>query len=728
MPQSARRLAFVLAGLMILNVVLVLPVQAQAIRVLVDGEAVVFDQPPIVIGGRVLVPLRGIFERLGAFVQWDAASNTVIATRGDTQVRLTIGARQAFVNQRVVFLDVPALIVQGRTLVPLRFVSEAMGARVDWDYASRVVFITSLPLAQPAPPPPLPRPTSPPPPPPPPAPPSPPFVAVVEGIVFRVDLQVFPQRILVQRDTLIYTFLVTPDTAITRVDVTTNRSGPITLDQVRVGDLVRVTADTAGRAILIRVSIREVAGRIDAVTSRVIILDDGQTFVLGSEVRILIDGREGAREQLQRGMEVTVQLNPQTNEVVEVSARGLHVQPPPSPSPAVRITSLTHDAQRPLRAGERLTVSLRGTPGGLATFEIFGAASGVSMVEVSPGVYQGTYVVRSGDDVTEAAIFGRLRVGQVEAPLVQAGTPVTLDTLPPVITQRFPQPNSTVSNDRPNILITFADRGGAGTNTAAIRLFVNEQEVTARASVTEGAVAYSPSAPLLGQVSVRLLLVDRAGNAAEDRFGFTVIVAQTALIRGVTINPTTPLRPGDVLTVTMVGEPGGQAAFTITGLVTDVPMAESSSQSGVYIGLYRIRSGDVAQNARVTVRLAARGLTQQAEATTRVTILAQSEVPPPTVTSPAPGARVQAPIVIRGRAVPGYRVVVRVDYRGMFLVFVLQGTLGQFNTTADAAGNWTVTVDRPAPVSEAELTISATTFDPLGRESAPTVVKVVQNQ
>ena len=719
MLKGTRRPALALAVLLVLAVVPVLPVQAQTIRLVVDGEPLFFDQPPVVIGGRVLVPLRGVFERLGAFVQWDPASNTVIAARGDTQVRLTIGSRQAFVNQRVVFLDVPALIVQGRTLVPLRFVSEAMGARVDWDAATRTVFITSSPLAQPPPPPPLPRPTSPPP------PPSPPSVAVVEGIVFRVDLQVFPQRILVQRDTRIYTFIVTPDTAITRVDVTTNRGGAISFDQVRAGDLVRVTADTAGRAILIRVSVREVTGRIDAVTSRVIILEDGQTFGLGSEVRVLIDGRETAREQLQRGMEVTLQLNPQTNEVVEVSARGLRVQP--LPSLVVRITSLIHDAQRPLRAGERLTVTLRGTPGGAATFEIFGAVSSVSMPELSPGVYQGTYVVRSGDNITDAAVFGRLRAGQVEAPLVQAGTPVTLDTLPPVVTQRFPQPGSTVSNDRPNILVTFTDRGGAGMNAAAIRLFVNEQDVTARASVTEGAAAYSPPAPLSGQVNVRLSMVDRAGNVSEDRFAFTVVIAQASLIRAVTINPTTPLGPGDVLTVTMVGEPGGQAAFTIAGVVTDAPMAESPGQPGVYMGSYRIRSGDSAQNARVIVRLSVRGLTQQAEGTARLTIIAQAEVPPPTITSPAQGARVRAPIVIRGRAVPGYQVVVRVDYRGTYLVFILQGTLGQFSTTADGAGNWTVTIERPAPVAGAELTISATTVDPLGRQSQAAVVQVVQN-
>src|SRR4030065_988725 len=102
-------------------------------------------------------------------------------------------------------------------------------------------------------------------------------------------------------------------------------------------------------------------------------------------------------------------------------------------------------------------------------------------------------------------------------------------------------------------------------------------------------------------------MVDRAGKVSEDRSAFTVVIAQASLIRAVTINPTTPLGPGDVLTVTMVGEPGGQAAFTIAGVVTDAPMAESPGQPGVYMGSYRIRSGDNPQNARVAGGLGGRG-------------------------------------------------------------------------------------------------------------------------
>ena len=91
-----------------------------AIQVYVDGQAVNFDVPPTVIQGRVLVPLRGIFERLGATVDYDARTQHIVAVRGPQTVELTIGSRQARVNETAKLLDVSAFTIAGRTLVPLR--------------------------------------------------------------------------------------------------------------------------------------------------------------------------------------------------------------------------------------------------------------------------------------------------------------------------------------------------------------------------------------------------------------------------------------------------------------------------------------------------------------------------------------------------------------------------------------------------------------------------------
>jgi len=113
------------------------------IRVLLDGVELSFDVPPQTVGGRTLVPLRTIFEALGAEIEWDSASRTVTASDGKIEVILTIGSTTPTVNGRVVTIDQPGIVVSGRTLVPLRFVAESFGVDVNWDSASRTVSITS---------------------------------------------------------------------------------------------------------------------------------------------------------------------------------------------------------------------------------------------------------------------------------------------------------------------------------------------------------------------------------------------------------------------------------------------------------------------------------------------------------------------------------------------------------------------------------------------------------
>lgn len=714
----ATRFLVALGLSLVLTAVPAAPARAQAVRVLVDGQMVPFDQPPMMVGGRVLVPLRGVFEYLGATVQWDPANNLVSAQRGDTQVQLIVGSRQAVVNGRAVLLDVPAMIARGRTLVPLRFVSEAMGARVDWDAAASVVYISSGAVAQP---PPQPAPPA--------QPPAPVERSTFEGRVLRVDAAA--SRLLVERDGVIHTFVITPNTAITRIDVGTGQGGAIGLDQVRQGDFVRISADASGRAMRIRVEVRGVAGKIDAVTSRSIALADGKVYTFADGVRVTMNGREAAREQLRPGMDVTLTLDPQSGQVLIVDATVAQTQPaepvpPPPARPGARITSFVHTATAPLRAGASLTVTLRGTPGGVATFDIFGVASGVPMREVSPGVYQGTYAVRTQDSVAEAVVIGRLRVNGQDAPLVQAGTPITIDSLPPRIVQRFPQGGATVNNLRPNILIVFEDQGASGINPARTRLIVNGRDVTAQTSITETAMAYNPPEALSGRVQVRVTLADKAGNVIEDEYAFTTAMSQASLIRSVTVNPTTPLRPRDVLTVTMVGEPGGQASFTIEGVEENIAMAEASDRPGTYIGTHTVRrrERDVIQNARIVVRLTKNGTTSQAEASARLTFVGD-QVARPVITSPAAGARVGSPIVVRGTAPPGSRVEVQVDYQGSVLVFNLRGTYGQATTTADASGNWSVTFSEAIRIPNAELTITAVAIDQAGRRSEPATMKAI---
>jgi len=114
------------------------------ISVILDGNRLGFDVPPVIIEGRTMVPMRTIFEALGATISWNADTRTIIAKTLDTIITLTIDNTTAIVNGLSKQLDQPAVIIDGRTLVPLRFVGEALGVIVNWYGRDRSVRIVSI--------------------------------------------------------------------------------------------------------------------------------------------------------------------------------------------------------------------------------------------------------------------------------------------------------------------------------------------------------------------------------------------------------------------------------------------------------------------------------------------------------------------------------------------------------------------------------------------------------
>lgn len=112
-----------------------------AITVSVNGQQLQFDVAPIVQQGRTLVPLAAIFQALGAVVIWDQNTQIISATKGNIQISLKPGDPNAIKNGTKMPLQTPAIIVDGRTMVPVRFVSESLGAQVDWDDSTRSIKI-----------------------------------------------------------------------------------------------------------------------------------------------------------------------------------------------------------------------------------------------------------------------------------------------------------------------------------------------------------------------------------------------------------------------------------------------------------------------------------------------------------------------------------------------------------------------------------------------------------
>ncbi|WP_248930800.1 copper amine oxidase N-terminal domain-containing protein [Paenibacillus hamazuiensis] len=121
----------------VLTVMLLLPAAPaladdyQAVSVEVDGGALAVSA--YLVDGRTMVPMRAIFERLNATIEWDDAAKSATAVKGTTKVQLWIGKAEAKAGERTVTLDVPPMLINGSTYVPLRFVSESLGAGVSFD-------------------------------------------------------------------------------------------------------------------------------------------------------------------------------------------------------------------------------------------------------------------------------------------------------------------------------------------------------------------------------------------------------------------------------------------------------------------------------------------------------------------------------------------------------------------------------------------------------------------
>lgn len=115
---------------------------ADAVKLFVNGGELQSDVPPQVISGRTLVPVRFVAEALGASVGWDEASQTVTVRKDSAEIKLII-AGQVYKNGRTAAMDVPAQIIGGRAMIPIRFVSEALGAAVRWDGTAGAVYISN---------------------------------------------------------------------------------------------------------------------------------------------------------------------------------------------------------------------------------------------------------------------------------------------------------------------------------------------------------------------------------------------------------------------------------------------------------------------------------------------------------------------------------------------------------------------------------------------------------
>jgi hypothetical protein len=484
------------------------PVRTVAIEI--NGEPLDTDTPPLVVGGRLLVPLRDVFNALGIVVT--RAGATITARLPTGSVSFEIGSSLATVNGKVVTLDAPVIDRDGTTYAPLRLLVAAFGAQAVYDQRAERVEIISAYIGRNS-------------------------NAEqqragggtdVQGVIAAVDADSLPPSLTVVRGGTSRTISVTSEAKIWTEDVTIHSQLKGSFADIRAGDAVHAILAKDGRVVSVFDFYKSTSGTITAIAATALVLENGRVVTPAPTTEISLNSAAARLADLKPGDFVTVRSNPESGELRAIvasralSAEGTPTPLPGSPAPAT-IASVDLSATRPLHAGESFDVVMHATPGGHATFDIGDYLTGLDMQERSPGFYTGRFTIPDRFNVTQIPVYGRLTVGIIEAPRTEASHTLSAATTPPAIGEVAPPPGQTVNNTRPSIFATYTAPTEIAINASSVSIVVNGHDVTSSATRSNGFVTYSPGVDIAdGPVNVVVKVSDSAGNTATKTWTFTI--------------------------------------------------------------------------------------------------------------------------------------------------------------------------------------------------------------
>jgi hypothetical protein len=477
---------------------------ARPITIVVNGEELARDPAPRIQADRVMVPVVRIYSALGIGISREG--NTIVASAPAKRIAITVGSSRATVDARTIVMDAPATEIDGATYVTLRFVADSLGAQASYDSkAARVEVISSVVGRTLG----LERRTS-------------SGSTQIVGTVSALDLDSVPESITLTWAGSARTIAITSDAQVVVQDVVTRTDTPATLHDLHVGDAVSIILRRDGRVDQIVARYASRAGTIAAVSASAFVLQSGYVVAPDKSTEITLNGQPATLTDLKVGDNVTVRLNPDTSEKREIIVARV-VPSTPEPAGAAQITDVAVTAPGPLRAGQSFTVTLHGTPGGRATFDIGTYLTGIALPESEPGTYTTRYTVPPDVNFSRTAVYGHLVVGTVEAPRAEAAQLVAVTTTPPQIVDIAPSNGQVVNNNKPSIYATYRSPTDVGIDVSKVRIEVNGLDVTASATRTDQFITYTAGAPLAdGPVNVSVTIADNAGNPQTRRWSFTI--------------------------------------------------------------------------------------------------------------------------------------------------------------------------------------------------------------
>ncbi len=722
-----------------------------AATVSINGAPLAFpDQKPVNASGRLLVPLRAIFEALGATVSY--SGGTIRAIRGSTNLELSLGSDQAIINGQRSTLDVPAQAVFGRTLVPLRFVGEAFGATVNYNPVTQAVSISAPPVGGTLTAPPNTTSNT-----------SPAYTVPggtsVAGSLINVNT--VGNNVTINDNGQTRIFPLAPGAvALSQISIASTPGATplrqpargVALNSLNTGDDVRLNLDSTGRVTQIVTAATVVVARVQYAGGNTIVLDDDRdtTLTLGQNLSYVdAQGRTASTANLRAGDNVALFLSREGRQVYRVSAYPPDYTPgtgantgTPDPLPggglpnnnAPQIQLVSHNATGPLKAGSRLDVTVRATPSQRLAFSLGAKIQNVPLYESpqQPGVYSGSYSVRAGDDVLDARILARLTANNGFEDTAQSVEQVTIDTVAPRVFGTFPANNATVNVNQPNIVVFADDLNGSGLGGATMEIVNGNLRLPVQATVAPPTSinAVAPQ-PLSGLVNVRAVISDKAGNSTVSNFSFTVAGAGNGGIQSFNQGATRPLNTGENVPLILTANPAGQASFDVVDannriVASNLPLTEDRNTPGTYRADFRVPDNAVGDLRFVGKFAPGDGTSTTAPAAAPVRVMAAPVNL--TVTSPNNGATVSSPLVVSGKGAPGATVNVSIVATGTQL-FILEYNedLGTRQVRVDNNGNWqTEAIQLPSRknVSNLRYVISATQTDGANATGEPVTLAV----
>jgi hypothetical protein len=485
----------------------------RTIAISVNDSILDTDTPPKVVGGRVLVPMRDVFNAIGIAIERDGDRITAHTPTGTVVV--SIDSSYATIDGRRVGLGTPVTEVDDAVYVPLQLLVVAFGVQASFDqHAAKVEIVSDYVGRQSG------------------AEQSREGGGTdVQGVVAALDLDSQPPAVTVVKGGTSRSISLTSDAKIWIEDVTIHSQIKGAITDIRPGDAVHAILAKNGHVISVFDFYRSMSGPVAAVSPTAIVLQNGHVVTPSGNTEILLNSQSAHLSELHAGDYVTVRSNPESGELRQIvasrtlaaAASSATATPSPgTPAPAV-VSSVSVNLSRPLRAGESFEITMKGTPGGHGTFDIGDYLIDQPMRETSPGTYVGRYTIPDRFNVTQVPIYAKLSVGSSSAPRMQAAQTLSATTTPPTIGEIEPSSGQTINNARPSIFATYSAPTDIPINASSVSVTVNGHDVTSSTTRTPMFVTYVPGVDLpSGPVSVVVRVSDSAGNATTKSWTFTI--------------------------------------------------------------------------------------------------------------------------------------------------------------------------------------------------------------